>query len=527
MIEIGIVGAGPVGLTLACILQNLGHQTRVYEKQTTKAKVSKAFALHARTLELFRKIGVEEQIIQEGRAIRRMSLYSEKNKLGTIDFRNLEGEFPYFISIPQYRLEEILTARLEALGGQILYGHAFVSAEQAAESPQSVSITTTDADDITHQHEHVYLVGADGAHSAVRKYLGIPFSGDTYDSEFLVVDAKVEWEGNGYEAHTYLSSRGYLMIMPFAGRKHRIVLDIPSGYFKSEPTLDDVHALLVEKGFSDIRLSEPEWISNTRYHKRLADEFQQGNIFLAGDACHIHSPIGGQGLNTGIQDSFNLAWKMALVLDGKAGRNLLASYAHERRHVAQIVLDNTDALTKRFATKNPIKVMLRNLALPVLFSSPKVQKQLVGNASGIAIHYGDCSTVFKSGSESTLNAGQRLPDLQIQVKNRTDYLHRVLPQKKYSLLYVDAKAGFPASRQLESLCENKPDTVELIYAAGANSNARDEIGCALTMHDDSVIRLTQSGTGVILIRPDGYVSYAARDVDIKEIDGVLELLHAS
>src|SRR5437868_3428012 len=143
------------------------------------------------------------------------------------------------------------------------------------------------------------------------------------------------------------------MVMPFPGLKHRIVTDIATGQFKTTPTLDEVHQLLRSKGFDNIQLSQPEWISATRYHKRLCDQFRVGNVFLAGDACHIHSPIGGQGLNTGLQDAFNLGWNLISVLSGEAPEKLLVTYKIERRAIAQQFLANTDTMTKRFADKNP------------------------------------------------------------------------------------------------------------------------------------------------------------------------------
>ncbi len=521
MEDVGIVGAGPVGLTLACILQGSARTCAIYEKKTSTERVSKAFAIHARTLELFRQIGIDAEVVREGRAIRRMSLYSQKNKLGAIDFGNMEGEFPYFISIPQYRLEEILTARLRALGGEVLLGRAFTSLQESA--GDAVTLVTVAQDGTSHERTHKYVVGTDGAHSAVRKHLGIAFEGDTYDSEFLVVDARVEWDGNGYEAHTFLSRQGYLMIMPFAGRKHRVVTDIPAGTYGAPPTLDQVHILLKEKGFGHIRLSEPEWISNTRYHRRLARQFRKGNVFLAGDACHIHSPIGGQGLNTGIQDAFNLGWKMAMALSGQAKPGLLDSYQHERRAIAAEVLQNTDAMTRRFATKNPIKVGMRDLLMPVMFASNKVQKKLVGNASGLSLHYAPPSDAGASASASTglIRGGQRLPDLEVRVGGTPSFLHRNLPAQKYCLLHVDTHGLFAQRAYLNGLLDAYADRLALVELCGGDGPG------TLTASPAQLARLTQSGDCVILVRPDGYLAQVSEAGQSLALDKVLANLFAA
>lgn len=516
MIDVGIVGAGPVGLTLACLLRSQGRRVQIHEQETSKPKISKAFAIHARTLELLRRIGVDEAVLQEGRAIRRMSLYSEKQRLGTIDFRHLKSEFPFFISIPQYRLEAILTERFAALGGEILAGQRFIELEQDKMASDSVTVVTEDGVG-RHEQAYRYLVGCDGSHSAVRKHLGIAFKGDTYDSEFLVVDARIAWKGNRYEAHTFLSSRGYLMIMPFAGLKHRIVTDIPSGHFKAPPTLEEVHELLQSKGFDDIRLSEPDWISNTRYHKRLADRFRAGNVFLAGDACHIHSPVGGQGLNTGIQDAFNLGWKLALALSGRASERLLDSYDRERRPIARTVLANTDAMTRRFADKNPVKVTLRKLLLPILFSLPKLQKKLVENASGVAIHYGDyldATPVVKAKALS----GRRLPDVMVRVGDVRQRLHRLLPPHGFALLAIHRVAAAQEEiTVLEQLCGHRPSDLRLIALSALGA---EPIGL-LHLEADPLQALAPMGKSLILVRPDGYIAYAADDWRPHGIETVL------
>jgi 2-polyprenyl-6-methoxyphenol hydroxylase-like FAD-dependent oxidoreductase len=523
MKDIGIVGAGPVGLTLACILQMNGQSFRIYEQEIQKQKISKAFAIHARTLELFRTIGVDEEILKEGRAIRKMNLYAEKNRLGTVDFSHLQSEFDYFVSIPQYRLEEILYDRLKLLGGNVDWGNTVVAIEKNSVTEEKIILGIENKTQKNTAATHRYVVASDGAHSPVRKILGVKFSGDTYDSEFLVVDARIQWKGNNYEAHTFLSKHGYLMVMPFPGLKHRVVTDIPTGYFKQPPTLDNVHALLHSKGFNDIQLTQPDWISATRYHKRLSDKFRIGNVFLAGDACHIHSPIGGLGLNTGIQDAFNLGWKLSTVLSGEASPQLLDTYEIERREIAQQVLANTDAMTKRFADKNPIKLFVRKFIMPLAFSSPKVQKKLTSSASGIAVGYEQLKTVFPSKFAGKLLPGQRLPDPLVHSQGTLKRLHRVLDTNKYSLLlFADNHVSTTTIATLPALLGGymaPPVIFTLLTSESISTNPK-----SLVIDNKARSELLKGNEGIVLVRADGYVAYTAEKIDRSELKQVLDSL---
>lgn len=523
MNDIAVVGAGPVGLTLACILAASGQQVSVYEREKSKPAFSKAFALHARTLELFRDLGIADELLSQGRAIRRMSIYSEAQRLGIVDFRHLDSEFPFFISIPQYQLENILRERLLALGGEISWNKKVVAIQQSPADGIDVGVTIEDeAGQYTHRHS--YVIGCDGAHSSVRKLIDSKFSGDTYDSEFLVVDAHIRWAGNKYEAHTFLSAKGYLMVMPFPGLKHRIVTDLQAGQFPTPPTLEQVHELLAEKGFRDIRLYDAEWISNTRYHKRMAEKFRAGRVFLVGDACHIHSPVGGQGLNTGIQDAFNLGWKLAAVISGDAPARLLDTYEQERRVIAQQVLDNTDAMTKRFADKNPLKIALRKWLLPMVFSSPKVQRKLAMNASGVAIGNPVSAATIPVAGNAILKAGQRLPDVKVNNGNYQQWLHRILPVNNYSVLLI-AKENVPAqaietATALSSHYLAHPKIIQLggnlVLMSNKQSNDQWQVG--------QLEKILNKDLAVLIVRPDKYIAYASESFDETELTKVFSQL---
>ncbi|WP_250458427.1 FAD-dependent monooxygenase [Microbulbifer litoralis] len=506
---IAIVGAGPVGLTLACLLRQQGIDVDVYEREIRKAKISKAFALHARTLELFRQIGISDAVVAQGRAIRRMNLYSGQQRLGTLDFRHLDNAFPYFVSLPQYQLEEILRGRLQELGGQVHWG-------------EQLNLLAQDDDGVTLslgsglRSRHEYAIGCDGAHSRVRKLLQVGFGGDTYDSEFLVVDARLHWSGNNYEAHTFLSRRGYLMVMPFAGRRHRVVTDVQTGQFERPPTLDQVHDLLAHKGFTDVRLSEPDWISTTRYHRRLADRFRHGRIFLAGDACHIHSPIGGQGLNTGLQDAFNLGWKLAMVYRGWASADLLDSYETERRQVAEQVLASTDAMTRRFASNNPIKTGLSRLLMPLLFPSPRLQKKLSLNASGLAVHYRDCGPAWRRDAGRPALAGCRLPDLPL-LDSAGDKLrlHQQLSASGYCLLhFTDGQPDTELQSALGSCVSSYPAVAASMEIAFDQERAPSPQGPTARYFAQRPRDWRGSAGLVALVRPDGYVDASYKETEL-------------
>jgi len=503
---IAIVGAGPVGLAAACLLRQQNVDIEVYECLSDKPRQSKAFALHSRTLELLEQIGVTDTIVARGRAIRRMNLYAEQQKLGTLDFKHLNNRFPYFISLPQYELEEILREKLLELGGSIRWGVTVTGVDQTA---SSVSLNL---DGEVCKYE--YVIGCDGSHSTIRKQLQVGFPGDTYGSEFLVVDSRLQWSGNKYEAHTFMSKRGYLMVMPFAGCHHRIVTDVQANQFSTTPNIQHVNELLHSKGFTDIELADPEWISTTRYHCRLADNFRFNRVFLAGDACHIHSPVGGQGLNTGLQDAFNLAWKLAMVTQGTATEKMLDTYGVERRHIAKQVLRNTDALTKKFSNTNQFKTMMRRLMTPLLFASPKVQQKVVLDASGLAVNYRSLPHALIDSLGEKNIVGQRMPDLTLRTKNSSiSSLYQQLHRTKYELLLMTCEAvDNQVVNQLHDIAKSaqavgqlhifiKDEKVELNATNSATNSATNRE----FIFEQWPAFLSRKKNHILLLRPDGYI----------------------
>jgi len=501
--SIAIVGAGPVGLATACLLRKHNLEVEVFESLLHKSRFSKAIALHSRTLELLEQIGVSDAVLARGVPVHKMNLYAESKKLAALDFKHLENRYPYFISLPQYDLEDILTEKLLSLEAPIHWGKKITGLNQ---TDVAVSLSTESGD----EYHFDYVIGCDGSHSNVRTLLQANFSGDTYNSQFLVADAQLDWSGNKAEAHTFMSSRGYMLIVPLPKQRHRIVTDAHKNQFEDTPDIEQVNEALFNKGYTDIKLSKPEWISTIRYHRRLADSFRFQRVFLAGDACHIHSPVGGQGLNTGLQDAFNLVWKLAMVSAGMANDNLLDTYDVERRHIAKQVLKSTDTMTKRYVATNPVIKTVRRLLVPLLFSSAKVQRKIALDASGLAVSYNKIPNALIDTRAGQRLAGKRMEDL-----------HQELSSTKYELLLLKCRVvDKHVLDQIHALAGSIPAIANvrvLTLAEQAEANMSDTVISAQQWPD----YFSQDKNHLLLVRPDGYIHGSYKETDVEALKAEL------
>ncbi len=310
--DVFIIGAGPTGLTLACELKRRGLNIRIIDKLPSPTTQSRALALQARSLEIFDKLGILEKLLDNGLPIDTVKLYENGKQVGKADFKSLYIDFPFVLIIPQSETEKILNARLEELGGHV-----------------ERNVTLTDLSQI----DAKFIVGCDGAHSFVRHALHLPFKGTKFSETFILADVVIH---NSPFEHTsiqaFLSKRGIIGVIPLP-QKDSFRLITTS---KHPPSFEKL---------IDHPIDTVLWTAPFSIHRRIVSQMSKGNVFLCGDAAHIHSPAGGQGLNLGIQDAFNLAWKLDLVIRKAASPQLLDTYDQERRPVAEHTLWGTTFAT--------------------------------------------------------------------------------------------------------------------------------------------------------------------------------------
>lgn len=397
VVDVLIIGAGPTGLTMAieCLRYNL--TCTIIDHALKPSSHSKAIAIQARTLEVFQRMGVHNRFLTAGLQIKKANIYSGNNKQAHIDLRSIPSPFPFVLSIEQSQTEQILNDYLEELKGRVERPTQLLCYEEK----NGLIIAQTDRGEI---HAH-YLIGCDGAHSTVRKAMGCSFEGKRFSDIFSLADVHLRWKRLPDELHIFLESDGVAAVFPLPEKdRYRLIFQLKElrnlfhshhsleqGIIESKqiplPTLPQIQQLLSRYAKEHVTLSSPRWIANFHINSRLSNHYRKGPIFLAGDAAHIHSPVGGQGMNTGIQDAFNLAWKLAYVHRQHAPASLLDTYEEERHHLGKNLLKNTQRASLLVTLHSPPLLFMRNVLLFNLLSVEWIQSKIALALSEVNIRY--------------------------------------------------------------------------------------------------------------------------------------------
>jgi 2-polyprenyl-6-methoxyphenol hydroxylase-like FAD-dependent oxidoreductase len=372
--DVLVVGAGPSGLTLAASLVKRGVSTTVVDRQAAGANTSRAAVVNARTLEVLDELDVSRRLVKEGVQAPRFTIRDGRRTLIPVDFSVLPTDYPYSLMVPQATTERLLLDRLTELGGSVIRPKALASVAQDADG---VTATFEDGDVIRAR----YVVGADGIHSTVREQAGIGFEGGVYQESFTLADVRLRGEVPDDEVILFWAKAGLTVVAPLPGDIFRIVAPVAEA--PQEPSMAFIQQLLDDRGLRAGRMvvTDVIWGSRFRIHHRVADTYRAGRLLLAGDAAHVHSPAGGQGMNLGIQDAVALADALAGVLAGEAD-SVLDEYSAARRPIAQQVVEMTDRLT-RLAMLPRAARPVRNAAIGVAGRIPVVQRALAMRLSGL------------------------------------------------------------------------------------------------------------------------------------------------
>jgi len=372
--DVLVIGAGPSGLTLATSLVNKGVATTVVDAQPAGANTSRAAVVNSRTLEVLEGLDVSRRLVKEGVQAPRFTIRDGSRTLIPVDFSALPTDYAYSLMVPQATTERLLVDRLTELGGTVIRPKTLTSVVQDADG---VTATFSDGDVIRAR----YVVGADGIHSTVREQAGIGFEGDVYQESFTLADVRLRGDVPADEVILFWAKAGLTVVAPLPGDIFRIVAPVPDA--PEEPSAEFIQRLLDERGLGVGRMvvTEVIWGSRFRIHHRVADTYRAGRLLLAGDAAHVHSPAGGQGMNLGIQDGVALADALAAILGG-APDSVLDEYSLARRPIAQQIVEMTDRLT-RLATLPRALRPVRNVAISAVGRIPAVQRALAIRLSGL------------------------------------------------------------------------------------------------------------------------------------------------
>jgi 2-polyprenyl-6-methoxyphenol hydroxylase-like FAD-dependent oxidoreductase len=372
--DVLVVGAGPTGLTLAASLVARGVRTTVVDRQATMAHTSRAGAVNARTLEVLEDLDVSRRLIKEGVVAPQFTIRDRRRTLMRLDFSGLVTDYPYTLLVPQNITEKLLHDRLIELGGTVLRPKALTMITQDADG---VTATFDDGDVIRAR----YAVGADGIHSVVREQAGIGFQGGAYEESFVLADVRMSGDVPVDEVILFWATAGLTVVAPLPDGSYRIVAPVSDA--PESPSVELIQQLLDTRGSGAGRMvvADVIWGSRFRIHHRVADTYRAGRLLLSGDAAHVHSPAGGQGMNLGIQDAVALADALSRVLSGEPD-SVLDDYTAARRPIAQQVVEMTDRLT-RLATLPRAARPLRNTVIGVAGRIPKVRRALAMRLSGL------------------------------------------------------------------------------------------------------------------------------------------------
>jgi 2-polyprenyl-6-methoxyphenol hydroxylase-like FAD-dependent oxidoreductase len=516
-LDVLVVGAGPTGLTLAAQLHASGATVRIVDRQLDRVHESRALAVQPRTLEVLRGLGLAEDLAARGND----AVWVQLHAGGRVVRVRLFGlglddtAYPFLLFVSQAETEQVLDDHLAARGVRVERG---VELTAFRADTDGVTCTLRQGDGRTEQLRPSYLVGCDGAASTVRRGAGIRFQGGAYPQTFTLADLEVDGLDRD-SAHAYLGQTGILFFFPLGRPASWRLLGLPpAGHGgqaeRPRPSPEDLQTLVDAFTGGGLRLHDPVWLTYFRLQHRHASRYQAGRVFLAGDAAHVHSPAGAQGMNTGIQDAWNLGWKLALVSREVAGEALLDTYDAERRPVGRFVVRFTDRAFTVATSTNPLLRALRTKLVPrvlplalrfdraVAYGFRTISQLSIGYRHSPAVQEG--RPILRRGPK----AGDRLPDARITRDGQACWLGEALAAPCFHLLLCGPVGSWDAS-QLTVLRDGYVDILAVHHLT------REATPGALHDLDGHVYaRFGVDGTAHYLIRPDGHIGYRCGGTDL-------------
>ena len=404
-----IAGAGPTGLTAALELSRLGVEVRIVDRAAEPAPQSRALAVQARTLELLRVRGVAQAMVPLGNRARGAALHAAARKIAELDFDRMPSEFNYILMLPQSETERILTEQLERQGVKVERG---VEVTAVRDSGPDAMVTMRMPGGTTESVRASYVIAADGPHSALRKAIGLDFPGRTLPHDYLLADLRVDGDLAQDQLSIFLARNGFVAVFPMGGGRFRLMATDPDGIVGGEdnPAVGQIQQLVARTVHIPMRLHSMNWSSRFRINSRHMRSLRAGRVFFGGDAAHVHSPAGGQGMNLGIQDMINLSWKLAMVLDGRAKPELLETYSSERLPVIRKLIGFTEIGTRVFNSTNPIVHEARIRIAPRALARDRIQNVAASMLGQLSAGYRGGVLSEGAGDGFGLRAGDRVPD---------------------------------------------------------------------------------------------------------------------
>lgn len=492
--DVLVVGAGPVGLVAACELARRGVSVRVIDKLAQPTDQSRAIAIHARSLDMFERMGIVDELVSTGIKATAMQLYAGHRKLFRVPLGGVEAVFPFTLTTAQTETERVLDEHLRSLGATVERGVELVALTQAG---HTTHVRLRHPDGSNEQVRADWVIGADGGHSAVRRLVGTKLEGCFEGERFLLGDVDARHHLDLDSMHTFFSPDGPVVVLPMRDGRMRFLAQVrDAAGTPIDETMEALQAIL-DRRIGGMQLTRSHWLTTFEVRHARVPAYRWGRVVLAGDAAHIHSPAGGQGMNTGMQDAYNLAWKLAAVIQGEAGDSLLDSYEAERLPVADGVIAFTNRLT-RAGTLSGLPSRVRNTVVRVVSHLPAARRAMANTAEETNLAYPKSPlAVGRRPRRAKVAAGDHLPPVpdaavqkQLSAARHTGHV----------VLTVAASGEPPAPAGLDQ-------RQVLVTDGDASVGGYDTV----IADPDGVIarRFGLRNGGRVVIRPDGYLGAVA------------------
>lgn len=519
-----IVGAGPAGLMMACELERRDIPFRIIDKKPEPSLGSNATWIQTRTLEIFDAMGIADDFLREGYRCDAINLYERGKSVANIPLSDLDSCYPFILMLPQRITESLLNQYLQSARIRVERSLELISIKQSADSVVS-TVKCPDGDtEIITSH---WLIACDGASSAVREKCQIHFPGGDLPEQFVVADAQMGSFLPNNEVHVFFDKgtvfpgKGTVFAaFPWGSNKYRINANLYLDHPRQTFTEHEVKEIVAERSYGDFVVEEVSWISPFWIHSKVLQQMRHGAIFFAGDAAHIHSPAGGQGMNTGLQDVYNLAWKLALVIKHQANSTLLDSYQAERQPVNAKIVNQTEYFTKMLLFDKTFFTKLRRLGRSLARSKPRLAKKIGMELTQLDICYQQ-SPVIDYQEKSNKNApqvGERLPDI---ILNNTTRLYRHFQNTEHVILLF---VGATPSQRILTKARNLQHHFNQVFPG----LIKTYVVSLHAVHDmsDAILdiegvlhqRFNVKKLALYVVRPDTYLAYYSKKIDIDAVE---------
>jgi 2-polyprenyl-6-methoxyphenol hydroxylase-like FAD-dependent oxidoreductase len=525
--QVIIVGAGPTGLVLAAELARRGVMPRIVDAGAEDVRESRAVAVVARSLELLDDLGIAAAAVEQGIPLRALNFYQGAKLVAELDTTAVDSPFPMDLCIAQWQTTELLRERVREMGVDIEWNTRLASYDADG---TDVSVGIVHEDGRSERCGTSWLVGCDGSHSTVREAAGIGWDTSDLRRGFILGDVTARWDLTRDRFHVWFARGGLVAVFPMPGGYWRILASTPDDQPPRPPGLHHFAASVAERTPLDPQLGDLRWSSAFVAREGLADRFREGRVLLAGDAAHSHSPIGGQGMNTGMQDAYNLGWKLALVASERADGSLLDSYAAERRPVAKAVVDATSTATRVATGSTLVARRARRHALRLLSRLNTVQQRFSNAIGEHLVNYRDSALVsehwsylrpkaWSNGTDTGPEAGELVRDAYLESRSGPVALRHLLRTLGHHLVLFAADESDPgalAAWKVEAERIMAGHGQVLIITRGHLPTTPTD-GVFADVRSEAHNRYGVRRPSLYLIRPDKYVGHRNDDIDFPQV----------